>query len=210
MTGGGLHRFGLLLSAFPEGGDAFVSVSYPGLVGVVTGVNRHGLAVANMVVAREEGIQPDGIPYPFLQRSLLETCRDRHAARKALEASARTVPQNLALADREGGSFLEVTGASVRMRPSRDGTTGGTNSFGEDRDPQDAGERYRTLCACCGRRPVSAERLLEGLCAAAIRSMNVQCCVFRLGAMKAMISCNGFPAFKGPFVEVDLDALLKP
>ena len=54
----------------PKGRNAFASVTWPGLIGVLSGMNEHGLCVANMEVPRR--LRPaSGVPCMFLYRLLL-------------------------------------------------------------------------------------------------------------------------------------------
>ncbi|GEM_PF-3243806 len=214
-----LASHGILIAVFPKDAKPFVSLSYPGLIGVVTGVNADGLAVANMTVSSLQTIirtgppetpDPPVTPYLFLQRRILEICHDRSEAQWVIEGQKRTINQNIMLADRKGGSLLEVSSLGVRSRPVQDGIAVASNSFHEDDVADKGGERYRSLCGACVQKPVTPDMLMKGLKAAAIPSMNVQCCLFRLGSMKATLSYGTLPASKGPFVEVDLAVLLKP
>src|SRR4051812_25776800 len=57
----------------PKDRYAFAAVSWPGMVGVLSGMNEHGLALANMEVTR--GLRlPQAMPYVMLYRTVLEQC----------------------------------------------------------------------------------------------------------------------------------------
>src|SRR5688500_9903586 len=58
----------------PQGRHAFAAVGWPGMVGVLTGMNEHGLTLANMEVTRSVRL-PSAMPYTLLYRSVLERCR---------------------------------------------------------------------------------------------------------------------------------------
>jgi hypothetical protein len=105
---------------------------------------------------------------------------------------------------------FECASGSFRERPSLDGVSIAENAFQEDSDPKARGDRFCVLSRCCEKRPVDGRRLEDGLRAAAIPSMNLQCCLFFLGTMKARVSIRGLPAAKGPFEDVDLGAWLTP
>ncbi len=52
----------------PEGRYQFASIAWPGMVGVLTGMNEHGLTLANMEVRRGPRV-PSAMPYTLLYRS---------------------------------------------------------------------------------------------------------------------------------------------
>lgn len=210
LPGGRLEEAGFVAVVSPEKGRRFVSMTYPCLLGVVTGLNQDGLAVANLVVSRGKDRPIAGIPYPFLLRSLLEEAGDRPQAMEALAKAQLTVPQNLMVADRAGGAIVECAPDALRERAPAEGVSVATNAFREDTDEKERCDRFRVLSGACGKRPVGADRLEKGLRAAAIPSMNLQCCLFRLGTMKARVSICGLPASEARLQDVDLGGWLKP
>src|SRR5687768_14464554 len=86
----------LLVFRPDEGRNAFVSIGWPGLIGVLSGMNEHGLTIANMEVSR--GLRlPSAMPYTLLYRTVLERCRTVDEAVALLESTPRQTANNLML-----------------------------------------------------------------------------------------------------------------
>lgn len=100
----------------PQGKYAFAAVSWPGLVGVLSGMNEHGLTLANMEVTRRGRI-PTAMPYTLLYRTVLEQCRTVDEAIALLRASQRQTPNNLMLMDASGDrAVVEIQPESITVR----------------------------------------------------------------------------------------------
>jgi predicted choloylglycine hydrolase len=100
----------------PEGRYAFASIGWPGMVGVLSGMNQHGLCLANMEVSR--GIRvPGAMPYTLLYRTLLEKCKTVNEALDLLEKTPRQTANNLMLMDASGDrAVAEITPEAVTVR----------------------------------------------------------------------------------------------
>ena len=104
----------------PEGRFQFASVGWPGMIGVLSGMNEHGLALANMEVTREARL-PSAMPYTLLYRTVLERCRTVAEAIKLIEKSPRQTPNNLMLMDASGDrAVVEITPDAVTVRRTSD------------------------------------------------------------------------------------------
>jgi len=103
------------------GRNSFAAVTWPGLIGVLSGMNEHGLTLANMEVARE--LRPaQAMPYALLYRTILEECATVAEAVALLERSPRQTANNLMLMDASGDrALVEILPASITVRPGRDG-----------------------------------------------------------------------------------------
>jgi predicted choloylglycine hydrolase len=105
----------------PAGRYAFASVGWPGMVGVLSGMNEHGLVLVNMEVDRAGGM-PRAMPYCLLYRTLLEKCRDVDEAVKLLETTPRQTPNNLMLMDAGGQrAVVEITPEKIIVRRGQPG-----------------------------------------------------------------------------------------
>jgi predicted choloylglycine hydrolase len=104
----------------PAGHYAFASVAWPGMVGVLSGMNEHGLTLANMEVKRGARV-PSAMPYTLLYRSVLERCKTVDEAVEFLRATPRQSANNLMLMDASGArAVVELTPDAVTVRPGRD------------------------------------------------------------------------------------------
>jgi len=111
----------VLVICRPEGKHAFASVSWPGMIGVLSGMNEHGLVLVNMEVDRSGGL-PRAMPYTLLYRKILEECRDVGEAVALLEKTPRQTPNNVMLMDAAGRrAVVEITPAKITVRPGQAG-----------------------------------------------------------------------------------------
>lgn len=209
---GKLHEHGLVVVRHPEKGGAFLSCGFPGIPGVLTGMNASGLFCADLVqfaktkVPAAEG----GIPVMSLQRMALERCTTAEEAARLLESSPRTVPQNYVIADAAGALFLETDGAKVRRRPPVGDVIAGTNWAEEERGQLKGDLRFGNLCACIDGRTgaVGVPEIEASLGAANGGPLSVMSVVARPASRALRISVGTVPACKGPFVDLDGAALL--
>jgi hypothetical protein len=105
----------------PEGRFAFASIAWPGMVGVLSGMNEHGLTLANMEVKRGARV-PSAMPYTLLYRSVLERCKTVDEAVEFLRDTARQSANNLMLMDASGSrAVVELTPDSVTVRRGSEG-----------------------------------------------------------------------------------------
>ena len=100
----------------PQGRYAFASVAWPGMVGVLSGMNEHGLSLANMEVDRPRRV-PVAMPYILLYRTVLERCKTVEEAVELLRSTPRQTANNLMLMDAAGDrAVVEITPESVTVR----------------------------------------------------------------------------------------------
>jgi hypothetical protein len=216
---GTLGQYGLLVAARPDGFRPFLSATFPAFAGVVTGMNGDGVFTAELVVMngrptdREAALK--GIPYPILQRRLLEECGTLAEAVKLVKEAPRTVPQNLLLADPSAGEVLECGAGRCAERPQKEGLVVVTNYYDEAKAPNPVDDRYEGLCtsfAGIGTGKVDAASMEEAIRAVSkgglAAMMNLQCGVFLPSTLEVRISLGRPPATHRPFVVLDGAALL--
>src|SRR5690606_3223097 len=109
-TMGVADRHSIVLIYRPDGRHAFAAVSWPGMLGVLSGMNEHGLVLVNMEVSRGRRL-PLAMPYTMLYRTLLEQCATVDEAISLLERTPRQTPNNIMLMDAAGAR------AVVEIRP---------------------------------------------------------------------------------------------
>jgi hypothetical protein len=184
----------------------FASVTWPGLVGVATGMNEKGLAAADLVVlGRRGGTQP-GVPVFFALRTLMETCGSVDAAADLMKQIRRTVLQNYMLADSKTAAALETGPERFRRRDLKAGHVAVANHFGPDRHPRG---RYAKLVKAAQRGELGVEELQQVLEQVALGDMNVQAVVFEPGELVIHLSTRSRPAARGPFAQLDLAPFFK-
>lgn len=130
---GVLDQYTVVVVYRPLGKRSFCSIGFPGLVGVLSGMNDAGLAIATLdVTSANDGsgmFDPTGTPLTFSFRRILEECASVEEAEAVLRESRRTTWMNLAACDRRGGVVLELTPKSVVVRRPSAGMLPCTNHF---------------------------------------------------------------------------------
>ncbi|QGJ69590.1 Choloylglycine hydrolase [Planctomycetales bacterium 10988] len=132
-TLGYLDQYSLVTIYQQPGKHTFASVGFPGLLGVLSGMNDVGLSVAVLEVYQTKAattkFNVEGIPYSLCHRRVLEECETVEEALKLLESMPRTTLINLAVCDRDGGAVFEITPHQIKVRRAIDGVCASTNHF---------------------------------------------------------------------------------
>jgi hypothetical protein len=217
---GFLGRLAIVVAAKPDGLRPYVSVGYPALAGVVTGMNGEGVFVAELVVlgerAKDRAAALRGVPWPILLRRIAEECGSLAEATALVKASPLSVPQNLLLADPAGAMVLECASGKCAERRPVDGVVAVTNYWAEDAArPRRDDLRFAGICADLAQArekkidPASMEAAMRKSSShvqAAI--LNLQCTVFEPARLRARVAAGSPPAALKPMLEVDAAALL--
>jgi len=131
-TLGYLQDYSLVMVVRPEGKRAFVSIGFPGCLGVLSGMNDAGLtlAVLECYTANDDSkrFEP-GTPYGLCCRRILEECATVAEAEKLLRSMQRTTRINLAICDPKTAAVFEITPKTVAVRGAQDGCCCCTNHF---------------------------------------------------------------------------------
>ncbi|MGE0707661.1 MAG: C45 family autoproteolytic acyltransferase/hydrolase [Planctomycetota bacterium] len=217
-TMGYLQRYSIVIVARPAGQRPFVSVGWPGMVGVLSGQNR-SLAAATLVVHDDSGLSA-GLPFQLLYRRVLEETDDVAGAEALLRAAPITVANNLMLADAGGGArVVELHPQRIESRgPGADGLLVATNHFVTSERRRDrlsfsflsSRRRFRAVEQTCpARAPVPLARAREALAKASV-PFTAQSMVFlpRQGAVEVAFVRDGAAA-KGRFVRLERGLLLE-
>jgi predicted choloylglycine hydrolase len=137
----------VLLIYHPTDRFAFAAVSWPGMIGVFSGMNEHGLTLANMEVTRAPRV-PAAMPYSMLYRTILEECRDVEEAIALLQKTPIQTANNLMLMDAAGNrAVVELTPEKIVARRGKDGAAliSTNHQRGEDQDEPGLCRRYDRL-----------------------------------------------------------------
>ncbi len=203
----------VLLAYRPEGRHAFVSVGWPGLIGVLSGMNEHGLCVANMEVSRSMRL-PDAMPYTLLYRTVLERCRTTEEAIALLEKTPRQSANNLMVMDAAGDrAVVEITPQRVRVRRGgADRALFSTNHQRGERDDDTAGrcDRYDCMRAAAAEHfgRVDRARLVSMLKEASPGDFTLQSMIFE-PADRVLYLSAGEDAAAKTFHRLDLKPLFR-
>ncbi|MEK7466762.1 MAG: C45 family peptidase [Planctomycetota bacterium] len=123
------HKHTIVMVVRPEGKNAFASVTWPGMAGVLSGMNQHGLCVAVMNVYNKDDTA-EGVPYVLLFRRVLENCSTFDEAKSLLEKTDRTCGNNLMVVDASGKcGVFELDHKQCVVRPPAEGAVIATNHW---------------------------------------------------------------------------------
>jgi hypothetical protein len=127
------HKYVVLIKRIPDGGNAFVSVTWPGFAGTLSAMNDKGLcANLNNVTAYKKETRREGLPYVFLVRELAEECSSLEEAKRYMEQVQRTMGNNVLITQTRPartGAVAEYTADHIAFRDARDGWVAATNHY---------------------------------------------------------------------------------
>ena len=191
----------------PQGRFAFMAVGWPGLAGVLSGMNEHGLALANMEVTRPMRL-PSGMPYVMLYRAALERCKTTEEAIAFIRRTPRQSANNLMVMDAAGDrAVIEITPEKVHVRRAgADEALISTNhQRGDDLTTNGRCDRFDCLLKESAERlgKVDAKALQSMLAEVSQGRMTLQSMVFE-PSTRVMYLSTGKNAAKKTFYRVEL------
>lgn len=212
--GGLLHKYTLVTVCRPTGKRAFATVGFAGLMGCLSGMNDAGLAVAvhEVMVSRDGSklFNPQGVPYTFAFRRILEECKTVDEAEKLLRSIKRTTMLNLAVCDREKSAVLEMTPNSVARRDSKDGICVCTNHFCSPKlmiFPFCS--RFGVLDQARDLKQLGVDDVTEKMHAVSKMPLTLQTMIFEPQLLRLHLESGKLPPSSGPMRTVDLQELLQ-
>ena len=206
---GVLKHYSMLIIYHPEKGNSFASVSWPGAVGVASGMNSHGLAAA-MLLSFNGDVTGDGAPSTLTFRMLLQRCKTVEEGIRFLQEKENRIASafNLSLADAEGEMCVaELAGNHFEIRRPEDDVLICTNDFiaGRYSDmPLDGRFRRMQEIVSRERGKFDVEKIESTMAEVYLPLINIQCMVFAPEDGELYLSIGGIPAAKGRFRKIDL------
>jgi len=212
MSMGVADKASMILIFKPAGRYHFAAITWPGLVGVLTGMNQHGLTIANIEVTRLPTVA-HAMPYPLLYRTILERCRTVDEAIALLETTPRQTPNNLMLMDEAGNrAVVEISphGIVVRRGQDNEALASTNHQRGEDHDKPGRCWRYdrmrESTADAFGQLDEPAiQRIIQSV---SVPRFTLQSMVFEPSRRMIHLSI-GASAGKGPYHPIDLGALMR-
>lgn len=222
---GYLHEYTLVTVYRPQTKHAFASVGFPGMLGVLSGVNDAGLALTMHEVYQSRDSSPKfderGIPYALVNRRVMEECTNIEEAAALIRSVPRTTSTNVALLEAGGRSaVLEVSPKHVVVRPTVQGIAHCTNHFESDElapffqwNMYGTVSRARTLSDYHEKKNFSVLDVTQALHAVNKGSHTVQSMVFQLRAGNQPryylhLARGPVPVSANPYLTVDLTTYL--
>lgn len=202
----------MILIYKPQNRYHFAAITWPGLVGALTGMNEHGLVVANMEVTRLPA-PAKAMPYVLLYRSVLEKCKNVDEAIALLESSGKQTANNLMLMDAQGGrAVVEINPPGLKVRKGLPGEAllSTNHQRGENHDKPNRCNRYdRMLKLSRENFGQMDEAKLRGIVqSVSVSRFTLQSMVFE-PVNRVIYLSTGESAGNGPYHRLDLGALMK-
>jgi hypothetical protein len=212
-TLGELDQYSVLLVCRPAGRRAFASVAFPAAIGVVSGMNDAGLAVATLDVYRSADgspkFNPAGTPLAFVFRRILEECGSVADAEELLRSEKVTTWMNLAVCDRDEGAVFEITPEHINRRDDDSGLVRCTNHFlTEGLSTGESCWRYEALMKVgAAAPPLDVAAVQAALHSANQGDLTLQTMVFEPRTLAMHLAIGKPPTSDDPLVRIDLAPL---
>jgi predicted choloylglycine hydrolase len=213
MSFGVADKASVVLVYHPKDRYAFAAVTWPGIIGCLSGMNEHGLALANMEVTRPARF-PSAMPYTMLYRTLLERCRTVDEAVVMLQKTTRQTANNLMLMDAGGNrAVVEIRpeGIAVRRGQEHAALISTNHQRGDDQDTPGKCDRYDALHDLSRRAfgSIDEKRIESMLARASQADFTMQSIIFEPSTRVLYLSC-GKNAARGTFTRIDLEPYFHP
>jgi hypothetical protein len=213
---GVLDKYHCIIVVRPAGKHGFVSIGYPGMIGVVSGMNDAGLAVATLDVYQSSDGAPifdsTGIPLAMTYRRLLEECTTVGEAEALLKSVPRTTYMNLAAADAERAVVFEITPQSVGVRAPRNDLLACTNHFQLDglSTRQRCGRITRLNALDRRDQPFGVAEVQQALHAVNQGEITIQTMIFEPQSLRLHLVMGRGPISNQPLKTFDVAKWLEP
>lgn len=126
-----------------DGRLAYAAIGWPGMVGVLSGMNERGLCLANMEVPRTPRF-PAAMPYTLLYRTVLERCSTVDQAIDLLKKTPCQTANNLMLMDAAGNrAVVELSPEAIHVRTASDTAALISTNHQRDQDADTPGRCVR-------------------------------------------------------------------
>ena len=207
MSFGVADKQSVVLIYHPTDRYAFAAVTWPGIIGCLSGMNEHGLTLANMEVTRPQRA-PLAMPYVMLYRTVLERCRRVDEAVDLLRKTPRQTANNLMLMDAAGNRAvveIQPQGISVRRGEDHAALISTNHQRGQDQDTPGRCDRYDALHDLSQRSfgKIDEKRIESMLARVSQADFTMQSMVFEPSTRVLYLSC-GADAVHGTFTKIDL------
>jgi hypothetical protein len=211
----GLHEYTLVVVYRPQGKRAFASVTFPGVLGCVSGMNDAGLAVAMLDVYStrdgSSGFNAQGTPTALLLRRVLEECASIDEAIALLRGSQRASKLNIAICDTKRAAVLEVTPKNVVLRPADEGICICTNHFrSSELATSTRCWRYAQLAGSATLQKFDVADIHRRLHAVHQGGMTLQTMIFEPATLRLHLAFGRGPATRLPLQSLELERWLRP
>lgn len=161
LKGGSLEN--LVTFYEPDKGNSFVSIAWPGMIGVVSGMNSKGLTVG-ILTAYSKDVSFDGVPSCFLTRKVLQYADNIEEAEEIIIKSPRTGPNIILLTDEKEALIIECSATKYALRKPQNGLLISSNHFLSSIYEDDRGRKKALESGDSEARYKRMEKLLKEKC----------------------------------------------
>lgn len=214
-TLGDLDQYSVVIVYRPTGRHAFAAIGFPGMVGIFSGINDAGLAVATLDVYQSgDGSQkfnPAGTPLAIVFRRILEECTTVAEAEALLRSEKATTWMNLSVCDPNDSAVFEITPARVGRRDPEEGVLACTNHFRTDGlAVENHCWRYPELLKAAQQDTLTIDAVRERLHAANQGELTLQTMVFEPRTLKLHLAIGTPPTSDDALTEINLAPFFAP
>jgi hypothetical protein len=207
-----LQNYNLVIVCRPKGKFAYAGVAFPGIVGVMSGMNSQGLAlVVHGVFSSGDGrrnFNLQGTPCTMLYRRIMEECSTVDQAADLLRRSRHTTALSVVLCDRKSGAVVETAPESVAVRRSESGICACTNHFRAGRNlPAGVCPRYATLMQRSATGTLGLGDIARTLHEVNQGYQTLQTMIFEPGPLELSLAVGSCPSSALPLKKLQLSPL---
>jgi hypothetical protein len=190
-----------------ENGKALAMVTWPGMIGALSGINSDGLTLFSHDSGPGETAL-HGMPYILFYRDILEKVTTVDDAVAMLKSAKRNVTNNVVLVDRTTATVVEYTSDKIAVRRPENSFIHCTNHF---RAPSFGGpkscRRYTALENAAAEGKYDYSRVKGALKDATFPGLTMQSMIMQPVSMKMWLASGKVPATEALYVELDLNSL---
>ncbi len=206
---------GIIVVRHPTEGLATVSSSFLGLAGTFTGINEKGVCFGNMLAynGQEDKKHKEGLPIQILMQLSAEKNSSAREMANDLATGKHIIPISVMCADKNEAVMAELGQNSFAFREGYKGTLAGSNNFyasGMFKKVR-SDKQFAALMLNSKNHygSFTLNEMKKAMHDASIPNKTLQCVLFEPEKMRIHVSMNKVPASKGPFIEFDINTLLK-
>jgi len=201
-TLGVAHKYSCVIVYHPKKGHAVASVTFPGIVGVLSGLNDAGVA-AGVMEARVAGLQTTATPNALVFRTALTGAASTEDVLRVVKTRARSTNNNLMICDAKGNAACaELSIGKVVARRPENGVIYSTNHFTSKElgRPWMCWRLPRLRKALSGTAKVDEALAKKILADVAVKQATMHSIVFRPAACSFLLAAGRPPAPDHKFV----------
>ncbi len=197
----------------PKDKHAFVSVGWPGMIAVVSGMNDAGVVACCLLRFNSHGVA-GGMPLFFALRAILEDATDVEQAVAIYRANPTSAGHYIFLADAKGAAVVWRAGATVHRSDLKDRWLACTNGPLRDAStwPEDQRGRFLHNLATGSNAPATPDLawLRQATAATYLPRLNAQAMVFIPAERRLHLALgtSTTPAARSPWHDLALAAVL--